>query len=126
MTLAQTFLIDDTGGVQITSIDLYFSRKDANIPVTVQCREVVNGYPSNKILPFGEVTLNPGVINTSTDGTVATNFKFPSPVFIQENIEYCFVVLANSNDYTVYASRLGETQIGSNRTISQQPYACFI
>ena len=121
--LAQTFLIDDTGGVQITSIDLYFSRKDANIPVTVQCREVVNGYPSNKILPFGEVTLNPGVINTSTDGTVATNFKFPSPVFIQENIEYCFVVLANSNDYTVYASRLGETQIGSNRTISQQPYA---
>ena len=32
-------------------------------------------------------------------------------------------VIANTQDYTVYASRLGETQLGSDRTISQQPYA---
>ena len=31
-----------------------------------------------------------------------------------------------TNKYTVYASRLGETQIGSNRTISQQPYAIVL
>ena len=54
---------------------------------------------------------------------MATNFKFKSPVYIQENVEYCFVLLSNSNEYRVFVSRLGETVIGSNRTISQQPYA---
>src|SRR6056300_780634 len=121
--LAQTFLIDDEGGVFLTSIDIFFSSKDDNIPVTLQIGEVVNGYPGNKILPFSEVALNPGSVNTSADGTTTTTFTFPSPVFIQENIEYCFVLIANSDKYLVYASRLGETQIGSNRTISQQPYA---
>ncbi len=121
--LAQTFLIDEPGGVQLSSIDVFFSTKDDNIPVTLQIREVINGYPGNKILPFSELSLNPNQVSISEDGATATNFKFPSPVFIQENVEYCMVLLANSQDYNVYASRLGETQLGSNRTISQQPYA---
>ena len=121
--LAQTFLIDDEGGVFLTSIDIFFSTKDSAIPVTVQIRDVVNGYPGQKILPFSEVTLNPGSVNTSTDGTVATKFTFPSPVYIQNNIEYCFVVMANSQDYNAYVARIGETSLDSNRTISAQPYA---
>jgi len=121
--LAQTFLIDDEGGVFLTSIDIFFSTKDSAIPVTVQVRDVVNGYPGQKILPFSEVTLNPGDVNTSTDGTVATKFTFSSPVYIQNNIEYCFVVMANSQDYNAYVARIGETSLDSNRTISAQPYA---
>src|SRR6056300_152833 len=121
--LAQTFLIDDEGGVFLTSIDIFFSTKDSAIPVTVQVRDVVNGYPGQKILPFSEVTLNPGDVNTSTDGTVATKFTFSSPVYIQNNIEYCFVVMANSQDYNAYVARIGETSLDSNRTISTQPYA---
>ena len=121
--LAQTFLVDEPGGVQLSSVDIFFSSKDDNIPVTLQVREVINGYPGNKILPFSELSLNPNQVSISDDGATATNFKFPSPVFIQENVEYCIVLLANSQDYNVYASRLGETQLGSNRTISQQPYA---
>jgi len=121
--LAQTFLIDDVGGVFLTSIDIYFGSKDSNIPVTLQIREVVNGYPGKKILPFSEKTLNPSSVNTSTDGTTATTFTFDSPVYLQENTEYCFVVLANSNNYTAYVGRLGETALDSDRTISQQPYA---
>ena len=50
--LAQTFLIDDEGGVFLTSIDIFFSTKDAAIPVTVQIRDVVNGYTGQRILPF--------------------------------------------------------------------------
>src|SRR6056300_759122 len=121
--LAQTFLVDDEGGVFLTSIDIFFGSKDENIPVTLQIREVVNGYPGNKILPFSETVLNPSAVSTSVDGSTATTFTFESPVYIQENVEYCMVLLANSQDYTVYASRLGETQLGSDRTISQQPYA---
>ncbi len=121
--LAQTFLVDDEGGVFITSLDIFFSSKDDNIPVTIQIREVVNGYPGKTILPFSEVSLNPSSVNVSTDGTVATKFSFDGPVYLQENTEYCFVLLANTTDYNVYAARLGETQLNSDRTISQQPYA---
>ena len=121
--LAQTFLIDDEGGVFLTSLDVFFSTKDAAIPVTVQIRDVVNGYPGQKILPFSEVTLNPSDVNTSTDGTTATKFTFASPVYIQSNVEYCFVVMANSQDYNAYVARIGETSLDTNRTISAQPYA---
>ena len=121
--LAQTFMIDDPGGVFLTSMDMYFGSKDANIPITLQIREVVNGYPGSTILPFSEKTINPSSVSTSTDASVATTFTFDSPVFIQENTEYCFVLLANSNNYTAYVGRLGEKVLGSDRTISQQPYA---
>src|SRR6056300_780393 len=121
--LAQTFLIDDEGGVFLTSVDLFFSSKDNNIPITVQIRDVVNGYPGQKILPFSETTLNPSAVNVSSDATTATKFTFSSPVYIQDNVEYCIVVLANSQEYNAYVARLGETNLGSDRTISQQPYA---
>ena len=74
-------------------------------------------------LPFSEVSLNPPSINISDDATVATKFTFSSPVYVQENTEYAFVLMANSTDYNCYVGRLGETVIGSDRTISAQPYA---
>ena len=65
----------------------------------------------------------PSAVNTTTDGSVKTTFTFPSPVYIQEKVEYAFVVLSNSDEYNCYVGRLGETNIGSSRTISKQPYA---
>ena len=121
--LAQTFLIDDSGGVFVSSVDLFFSTKDDNIPITVQIREVVNGYPGTKILPFSEVSINPSAVNVSADSTAATTFTFNSPVYIQENVEYALVVLANSVQYNAWVARMGDTQVNSDRTISEQPYA---
>jgi len=125
--LAQTFLVDDEGGVFLTSLDIFFQSKpeagDSQVPVTLQIREVKNGYPATTILPFSEVSLNPSAVSTSTEATVATTFTFSSPVYIQENTEYAFVLLANSQEYNVYVSRVGQTNLGSDRTISQQPYA---
>jgi len=73
--LAQTFLVDDKGGVFVTSLDVYFQSKpetgDSQVPVTLQVREVKNGYPSTNILPFSEVSINPTAVTTSTDATVA-------------------------------------------------------
>ena len=64
--LAQTFLIDDEGGVFVTSLDVYFQSKpdttDSQVPVTLQIREVKNGYPSTNILPFSEVSINPTAV----------------------------------------------------------------
>jgi len=126
--LAETFLCDMKGGMFLTRVDLYFASKDDNIPVTLQIRNVENGYPGKRVLPFGEATLYPqtigeGQIYTSDDGSAATTFHFPAPVYLEEKQEYCLVVMANSTKYLVHTARMGETAFGSTNVVSQQPYA---
>lgn len=123
--LAQTFLVQSTGGAFITKVDVYFATKDIGVPVNLQIREVVNGYPGQKILPFSRVTLTPDRVNVDQTGiaNVATTFTFESPVYLQDNVEYCVVLLSDSNNYRVWIAQLGEQNIGTNRFISEQPYA---
>lgn len=123
--LAQSFLVDLPGGAMITSVDLYFdmSAQDLTDPVTVQIRTMVNGYPGPEILPFAEITVDPGYVNPSQDGSVATNFQFKAPVLVQENTEYCVVVLSNSDELQLFVARQGERNIQTNQQISKQPYA---
>ena len=115
--LAQSILLDKAAFV--TKIDLIFTAKDSAIPVTVDIREMVNGFPTQNIIPFSEVTLNPGSVNI--DGTVST-FTFPSPVYLQDGVEYAIVIMANSNKYMVRYAEIGKEDQNGNR-ISQQPYA---
>jgi hypothetical protein len=119
--LAQSFIIDEVDGAFVTSLDVYFQTKSNTIPVRAEIRNMVNGYPGSKVIPFSQKYLNPSQINTSSDASVATTFTFPSPVYLQEGVEYCFVLYSDSNDYLVYVSRLGERVIGSDRTVSKQP-----
>jgi hypothetical protein len=122
--LAQTFLIDSEGGVFLSKIDIFFATKDSQgIPVTLQIRNVTNGYPAQQIVPFSEVVLNPDDVDVSNDASVATSFTFPSPVYLQANQEYCFVLLANSNEYNIHVAQLGGTDTLTGEFISQQPYA---
>ena len=121
--LAQSFLVDAKGGIMLSSIDLFFKTKDANLPCSVQVRTMVNGYPGPNVVPFSTVTKNPGDINLSQDGSVATTFTFESPVYLETNQEYVFVVYSNSNEYEVFHSRMGETDLATGQTISGQPYA---
>jgi len=121
--LAQTFLVDKRGGCFLTKVDLFFATKDATLPVTIEIRETVNGYPGKKVLPFSRTVITPQQITTSTTAAVATTVTFRSPVYVQDNTEYALVVISDSNNYTVWISQLGEQMIGSDRFISQQPYA---
>src|SRR5210317_784743 len=119
--LAQSFLVEDEDGVFITSIDAFFATKSSTIPVKAEIRNMVNGYPGNKVLPFAIKWLNPSDVNTSTDGSTATTFTFDSTVYLKEKTEYALVLYSDSADYTAYIARLGETVIGSDRTVSAQP-----
>lgn len=135
--LAQTFLVQSTGGAFLSKVDIYFATKDTTLPVTLEIREVVNGYPGKRILPFSRVTLNPSQVNLSstavtlTDGSgasypkydTATTFTFPSPVYVQDNQEYAIVLASDSNNYKVWISQMGDIIPASSRTISEQPYA---
>jgi len=120
--LAQTFLCDEDGGAFITKVDLYFGFKDANLPVIVQIRNVINGYPGKKILAFGQKTLEPSEVNISEDATSATTFTFNSPIYLKQNQEYCIVALSQSLNYRVWISELGKLDIGGARTVSEQPH----
>ena len=121
--VAQSFIVDTEGGVFITSIDVYFGSKDDNIPVSMQIRAMENGYPSKTILPFSDVSLNPEQVEISDNAAIPTRFTFQAPVYIKQSIEYCFVLLSDSNEYTIWISRMGDLEIGGDRTISEQPYA---
>jgi len=121
--LAQTFLVTEEGGCFVTKVDLYFGAKDKNLPVWVEIRNVVNGYPGPKVLPFGRKYVSSRNVNTSTDGTVATTFSFNSPVYLKQGLEYCLVVRTNSLDYRLWISQMGERDLsGTGRTVSTQPY----
>ena len=83
---------------------------------------MVNGYPTTTLIPFGTITKQAADISTSTDGTTATTFTFPSPVYLQNATEYCFVMPCATDDYTIYTARLGQTTLDGSRLISKQPY----
>ena len=120
--LAQTFLVDDSGGCFITSVDLYFETKDTVLPAWVEIRNVVNGYPGSKVLPFGRKLLQASDINISSTAATATTFTFDSPVYLKEGSEYCLVVRSYSLDYKVWISRMGETDVDGLRVVSKQPH----
>ena len=106
----------------ITSLDLFFTAKDANLPVWVEIRNTVNGSPGQKVLPFGRSLKRPSEVNVDATGATATKFTFPSPVFCQTGTEYCFMVTTHSPEYKVFISRMGETDINGARTVSEQPH----
>ena len=142
--LAQSFLVKQKGGMFISKVDVYFQTADENVPITMQIRSLVNGYPSQDVLPFSEKTLYPNnprlsainsagaldfsppytdkVINTSDDASVPTSFVFDSPVYVNDGTEYAIVLIANSIKYNVYTAKLGGTVVGSTSIVSTPPY----
>ena len=121
--LAQSFIVDEEGGVYLTGVDVFFRTKDANIPISIQIRTMENGYPTKDILPFSDTTIDPDTVDLSENASIPTRFTFRSPVYIKSNIEYCFVLLSDSNEYNVWISRMGDIDVSGTRTISEQPYA---
>ena len=129
--LAQTFIVLDTdktagiSGAFLTSCDIFFFEKDATYPVTMEIRNVVNGSPGPKILPFGRKTLQTGEVSTSTDGSTATTFTFDSPVYVQGGTEYSITLLCTTPDYKVWIADLG-TQDTAGNEITDQPHVGLI
>ena len=119
--IAQSFLVDAENGLFITSVDLFFQSKDSVTPVQVQLRTMVNGYPTQTIIPFGQVFIDSADVKTSTDASEATTFTFPSPVFLKENTEYAFVAKSNADTYNIYTAKMGQKTLDDNRLISKQP-----
>ncbi len=122
--LAQSFLVEEDTGIFVTKCDVFFRTKDdMDIPVVFQIRSMKNGLPTQHVLPFSEIVLDPAEVNTSADGSVATTVEFKAPIYLEGNgTEYAVALASNSTKYSVYISRIGETDLLTDTYISNQPY----
>lgn len=122
--LAQSFFTYGvTGGCFITGIDIFFQSKDASLPVTLELREMSNGYPSaNRVAKQSVVTLPPASVFISNNASAATRFTFSQPIYLEEDKDYCFVLLTNCNTYQVWTSKLSEKSVETGGTIFEQPF----
>ena len=128
--LAESFEVTEANGIFVSSADIFFQTKDDSIPVTLQIRTMQTGLPTTKIVPFGEVVMDPELVNTSEFGTVATKFTFPSPVFLEGGgTEYALTLISQSNNYNLFIARMGDEDLSDRnleeserRIVSQQPY----
>jgi hypothetical protein len=113
--LAQTFTIDENEpGAFLTSIDLFFYKKDTNNnPLTVEIRNVELGTPASLILG-NPVTLRPDEINISDDASAVTKVTFDYPIYLAPGLEYAIVLLApESIEYEVFIAEMGKKTIQS-------------
>jgi hypothetical protein len=90
---------------------------------------MINGVPSDQIYPFGEAIVESSDVFETFDATQPTRVTFPAPVYLHSNTEHAVVLLSNSNEYTVWISRMGETDISTllqpesrQVIVSAQPY----
>ena len=133
--IAQSFYVGEENGIFLTSCDIFFETKDDSVPVAVQIRPLIAGVPSQIVVPFAEVVLEPDQILTSSDGSIPTKVVFPSPVYLDgpknlnirsaevgSNIasEYAIVILSSSPNYRVFVSELGQNDILTGSRISLQ------
>lgn len=125
--VGQGFFTFGTGSpVCISSIDLYFASKDATIPVQLQIRKMVAGYPDiNFVSPEAVVDMDAANIKTTGDEdnfSTPTTFKFKVPIVLEPDQQYCFVVQSNSNAYNMYTASMGQESFETKKIIFEQPY----
>ena len=134
--LAQSFRCDETGAF-LSSVDIYFGTKDNVQPITVQVRTMELGTPTTILAAdYAEVILDPteldssgtSIIKTSADASIATNVKFPSPIYLEAGKEYAVVLVSPGTlNYTVWIARMGDITIetrdlgeGNQRKVGKQ------
>ena len=112
--LSQTFKVDEDGAF-LTSVDLFFARKDPNENISVEIRTTELGTPTTQLVQdFARVVVNPVDINVSSNGEVATRVTFPSPIYLEPDTEYALVLgVQQSIEYEVWISRMGDRTVNT-------------
>ncbi len=120
--LAQSFFVDTEGGIFVSSLELYFQSKDSVESVNIQLRTIENGNITDTIVPYSEVVLPASSINISSNASIPTKFVFPSLVYLNQGVEYAFIVRSVSKNYKIWVSRLSDVDVTTGFTIDKQPY----
>jgi len=117
--IAQSFVFEKD--MILTGITLYFKSKDANIPAFLEIGNVVNGYPaSDNLLHYQEIM--PADVTVSSNGTIGTYIELTKPVYIPANQEFFIGLGSASNNWEVFVSEMGKTDINTGEAITKNPY----
>jgi hypothetical protein len=117
--LSQSFYVDPKtypSGFYLTSIDLFFrfKSKDNNRNVTIEIREVENGYPAPQFISDGDnAIVNNKNIKISEDASLPTKFTFKNPIYLSSGNDYCFAVKPENcdGDFAVWVAELGAIDV---------------
>lgn len=115
--LAQSFLVQNSMQY-ISSIKLYFASKSATMPITLDIRQMSNGYPTRTVL--ATTTVQASDVQVSSDASAPTVFSFENVLGYNPD-EYCFVLMTNSDEYNVYKVNVGDTTL-SGEFVPVRPY----
>lgn len=117
--IAQSFYVDEPSGYFATKIALYFkstftATANLQLPVSMHLRPMRNGVPSDtEIVPGSTVYVAHNSVNTSNDGTTATNFEFEEPIYLSGLTDYAIVVYAEAPEYEIWISEIDGQIVGS-------------
>jgi len=142
---AQSFFIDPESvkgakNIGISSVDLYFKSKPPatgnksgiNNPgvFIFVCEIGADGSPDvsqflrGVHIPVARV--NHADINTSSDASRVTKFKFETPVFVDSGKEYAFVAVYEGNEaFNLWSSKQGDLLLGTNK-VSPGPSGKYV
>jgi len=126
--LSQTFTVDRnqySNGTFVHSLDLFFQQRDENVPITVEIRPTIGGYPHlSQSLPFSSVTKIPLEAEVQGDypnEETYTRFTFDSPVYLTPG-EYSICIKTSSSSYKLYTAEVGQAELGTGVIISESPH----
>lgn len=114
---AQTFKVNEPGGIVVTAIGLWFYSKPdtTDIPITLEIRPCgESGFPSStKVYPNTRVTKTPAQVSTSeffSAGGNETKFTLTSPLYLPYETEAAIVLHTNAQpgEYRFWVSQQGE------------------
>jgi hypothetical protein len=112
--IAQSFFVEETSGVFITKVDLYFKSKSTTDPVCLQIRPMDNGHPSTSlIVPGSVVYVNSSDIATDDLARNKSSFIFEEPLYLKGLRDYAIVVITNSADYNIFIAQIDEFEVGT-------------
>lgn len=117
--IAQSFFVVGSTAM-LTKVDIYFRRKDPNLPVFLDIRRNIAGVPGPEIIPFSSVLLDPDLVSVSEDSSVPTTFVFNGIVHLEEG-EYSIVLRSDSLLYEVWVSVVNEQDVLRKVKINTQP-----
>lgn len=116
--LAQSFQF--TEDRILTRAGIFIAVKDKNLPIIVEIRNTVNGYPGQ--ICYDRILVNPEDIVVSENGTAETIIDFNQPVYCEANTMYAIAILSDSNVYQTFVAELGQKDILSGNIIGSQPH----
>ena len=122
--VAQTFMVSKNNypnGLFLDSISLFFKSKPLTdtASITLCILETLNGTPTQKVVNNSVVKLDPVDVKYSDtpqylDETTKTVFKFNSPVYIQPETLYAFMLKSSSDEYLLHSVASGDTALESS------------